>query len=333
MENNIILLSSYESWGDELFTYFKKNNVNCCKIAFRKFPSSKFESKLDVVLYEFQAFLKSLFLLFTFHNNKVLCEGRHHAVLFIYKVFGKFLANSHLFLYNYYIHGLGNNQKVQKVLSFLLNNKRVTMIVQSYGEIEYFRKICPSLDIRFVPYCSDIQPVVKTKRNGYIFSGGYTNRDYPLLLEAARKYPKEKFVFVASHLNGEFDDVPNNVTIYKDIDKIEFETFLSQSSLVIGPLKEDVGSSGQMLCLSAMRNAKTIIYSDLPVINYYFNDGNAIPYKMGNIDSLCNAIDSALTDEEAAISMGKKAFEDSQKYTLNACYAMIEKIIFGSKLC
>ena len=84
--------------------------------------------------------------------------------------------------------------------------------------------------------------------------------------------PAEKFVFVASKLNRELlnEHIPDNVIMCYDVSTLEFERYLAESKLVVILLKENVGASGQMLCLQAMRNRKAIIYTDISSINYYF---------------------------------------------------------------
>jgi hypothetical protein len=62
-------------------------------------------------------------------------------------------------------------------------------------------------------------------------------------------------------------DVPPNVTLKKDIDKKSFFSLLSRSRMVVIPLLENVGSSGQMVCLAAMQYGKAIVYTDFDVIS------------------------------------------------------------------
>lgn len=163
----------------------------------------------------------------------------------------------------------------------------------------------------------------------YIFTGGYTNRDYQLMINLALEIPKQKFVFVASRLNSELQvaKIPDNVKVYYDVDTTVFEKFLAEAKLVIIPLKENVGASGQMLCLQAMRNRKVIIYANVSSINYYFEKNAGIPYELGSLDSLVKKVIYALKNMDLLQPMGEKAYDNSLSYTIRNRNELLLKII------
>jgi len=192
---------------------------------------------------------------------------------------------------------------VKKILSFLLHNPNITMIVQSESEIDYYKRLSIEPEVVFVPYCSDFKPISGNLPNWvklpetFIFTGGYTNRDYKLILELSKRFPQNDFVIVASTLNQiQLSDSTSNVTILYDLPSEQFESILAASQIVIVPLKEDVGSSGQMLSISAIRNDKPVIYTNLPVINYFFKSPKNYPYAIGDIESITHALKSCLND-------------------------------------
>lgn len=210
-----------------------------------------------------------------------------------------------------------------------MNNKNITLIVQTPNEKNYYRTISSKIRIEFVPYCSDFSPQKSTSKQteSYIFTGGYTNRDYKLIRKLADEFPKEKFVIIASALNKDCDSMPSNIFIEKEVPNDKFEEILSNSTVVIVPLKEDVGSSGQMLCISAMRNRKPIIYTDISSINYYFTSASGFPYQIGDINSLKQALSTCLNNKNQAELFGENAYKESLKYTSETCFEKLDKIL------
>lgn len=215
------------------------------------------------------------------------------------------------------------------VLRFLMNNDRLTLIAQTPGEIDFYRRLSHKINLIFVPYCSDVEErhtEVKLDE-GYVFTGGYTNRDYPLMLQLAERMPERRFLFVASKLNKGLDKLPSNVELKRDVAPQEFGKLMEGASIVVVPLKEDVGSSGQMLCLQAMRYHKSIVYTDVSSISYYFTADSGVPYEMGNLDSLHAALSALYAGEEKAYRMGDNAYHESMKYTSARGLEMIDKIV------
>lgn len=146
--------------------------------------------------------------------------------------------------------------------------------------------------------------------------------------ELAKKNPSKNFVFVASHLNSDINDLPPNVILYQDTSAKEFSKLLLNASAVIVPLKEDVGSSGQMLCIQAMRYHKPIIYTNVSCINYYFSTESGIPYKIGDMKSLQSAVDRLYRQGAKNQVMGECAYRQSMKFTIAKRNKMLDDIIF-----
>ena len=106
------------------------------------------------------------------------------------------------------------------------------------------------------------------------------------MLQLAKTNAKRRFLFVASKLNKGLNSLPSNVELKRDVSPQEFGKLMEGASIVVVPLKEDVGSSGQMLCIQSMRYHKPIVYTDVSSINYYFTETSGIPYEIGSLDSL-----------------------------------------------
>ncbi len=290
----------------------------------KKKPEKMFFNKRELIILEFRCLLILLIKIRSFRNKKVFCFGGHYSLMLFTKLFGAFLGpDYHLYIYNFYIHGLGVKKLIKIILHFLLNTGNTTLVVQSPGEVDYFNSLSKN-NILFIPYCEDpgyTMDYSQMPDTGYLFSGGYSNRDYDLILECARLNPSIRFVLVVSKLTKDLKDkeLTDNVTIYDEVDLSTFNGFIYNSFGVIIPLKQDVGASGQMLCLGAMKMSKPIIYCNISSVNYYFNHpGCGIPYTLGDIDSLNKSVRKLFSGECDFIAMGKKVFSHYfENYTLD----------------
>lgn len=93
---------------------------------------------------------------------------------------------------------------------------------------------------------------------GFIFTGGYSNRDYDLLLSATAEVPAQ-VVIVASSRNQISAPVGANTTIHRDLPEGEFEKLLAHSRLVAMPLKSTGEACGQSVLLRVLRNGKPLV--------------------------------------------------------------------------
>jgi glycosyltransferase involved in cell wall biosynthesis len=318
MKTSILFIGLYHSLlKDSSFVYFlQKNGISVELFPFFEEEMNRFLNKIQIIGRELVCLFKLIGHFRILENRKIFCVGGHYSVLLFCRLFAFFLGGYELYLYNFYLHAAGNNKLIQRVLRFLFNNPRVTLIVQSPYEVTFYKQLSSQIRVLFVPYCSDAEESAVCEMEAkpevnYIFTGGYTNRDYDLVFDCARRLPEQQFVVVVSSLNSGIieDELPGNVRLYKDLSKPEFETLLSGAMIVIVPLKENVGASGQMLCLSAMQQKKPIVYSDISSINYYFTTDSGVPYAIGDGNSLLQALTYLLSHKLACEKMGDNAYQ------------------------
>ena len=325
---DFLSLSCYKSYGDLYADYLEKHHVFVERLVMFDKPRRQFPSKLDVVFAEIVSLLKLLFCLGKLRRKKVFCTGSHFSILFLFRVFPFLQETSCLYIHNFYLHSLGNNVYVKRILSFLLGSNNVTIICQTPGEIDYYSALSSKVKLIFVPYCSDYFPSspISQQKENYVFTGGYTNRDYALIKELANRYVEKQFVIVASDLNKDLSNMPENCVIYKNLSSVEFHKRMDAAQIVIIPLKEDVGSSGQMLCIAAMRHKKPIVYANVSSINYYFTLDFGFPYSIGDVDSLDTAFNECLKSM-GSDDIGKLAYERSLDFTLEKCFEQFNEIL------
>lgn len=316
----LIQLITNDQQKKEVFDRFTGNG---CEIIVHKpvqiRKNSMFKSKPIIIIDESLSLLK-LILNKNLYSKKLnfSCSDHHYSTLFFCKVLSILKRKPQLYLFNFYLHNLGKYIFIQKILKYLLN-QNVSMIVQSKTEKEYFKKINNKIDIKYFPYCCDEiigHDQLKTITGDYIFSGGYTNRDYNLLIKCANSLPSQKFTIVCSNLNKITEKIPNNVTIYKEIPAFDFHKLMAESRSVAIPLLDDVGSSGQMVALAAMQLKKAVIYPNYDVISQYFDDKkNGLMYKGQDLSSLKEMIKYTSSDSNTEIieNIGKRAKECWEK--------------------
>ena len=323
--SDLYIIELYKIYFEEkrnLFEQFQNEGYRVYKYAFFKKPQKDFLNKIEHLALEVCCFLKILFKTFSFRQKKVLCFGGHLSFFLTNRILGFLYGRRfHLYVYNFYLHAMGERKIVKLILKFLLHSSRITLIVQSPKEVDYYKALSKKCEIMFVPYCEDVDmdvPAYNDESERFIFTGGYSNRDYPLIVACAAKYAELNFIVVISSLNaGDLPkDLPSNVKIYQDIERKRFYSMMKNAWAVVVPLKEDVGASGQMLCLGAMAFGKPIIYTDVSAINYYFTNSQCgIPYSIGDIDSLNIAVDKLINMSKTEITnMAEKAVSDYRKH-------------------
>jgi glycosyltransferase involved in cell wall biosynthesis len=143
---------------------------------------------------------------------------------------------------------------------------------------------------------------------GYYFSGGYSNRDYPALIEVFRKL-RVPLLIVCSKLNTEIEDarLPANIHVVRDVPSAAFDEYIDHAKAGIVPLKYDTGSSGQTVVLRLMRYAKPIVVSDVGAVRDYVEAGVS-SYPVRNLtDDLPTVIARIEADPQAAVRVGLAA--------------------------
>ncbi len=294
----LTVASLYRDWMDDsLVQFLAHHGVPVDEFAFFEKPPASISNKRQVTLLHVRCLAILFPRFYQFRQCRVLCLGGHYAWMAMTRLFEPLLPpDFRLYLFNFYLHELGQKSAVKRILRLLLNSPRIKVIAQSPEDQSYFAELSPN-EVGFVPYCEvDINPpapVDLVPDIPYIFAGGYSNRDYEVLLACARAMPEQHFVVAASRLNRELfvDAVPANVQVFTDVDFERFHGLLERCMVAIIPLKRNVGSSGQMVCIAAMRFGKPIIYTDIPAINYYFEASiSGLPYSIGDADSLISAL-------------------------------------------
>lgn len=103
---------------------------------------------------------------------------------------------------------------------------------------------------------------------GGIFAGGFSNRDYDLLLEAAEPLA-EPLVIVASQHNRIRPPARASTRILRDLPEGEFEALLARSKVVAMPLRGSGEACGQSVLLRVLRHGKPLVATRHEAIEAY----------------------------------------------------------------
>lgn len=277
----------------------------------RRRRTARMQGRAELIRRELWLFVRLLLSPWLLRRRTIfICSSGHYAALAAARLSSLLARDTRVFLYNIYLHELGSNVLVRAVLRALLT-KRVTVVAQTERDARLFASLGGAAAVELVPYGQDPVQGVEERalaEADYVFSGGYTNRDYDALLRCARSLPGLQFVVAASSLNVIRESVPPNVRLLHDLPDQEFHALLAGARLVVLPLKDVGGAAGQMVCLAAMSFGRPVVVPDLQTVAEYVEDGvTGIVYRAGDESAMRAAIERRADDLEQLVRMGENA--------------------------
>ena len=267
-----------------------------------------FASKREIVVNEARNLIRLLRTRAMYRGKWLFVAAAGHYSFLAFAIVLRVLRrNPRVYLFNFYLHGLGGSWIVKRILRLLLG-PHVRVLCQAEDEVEYLRGVRADLTLDYVPFCQG--PMMKPEWIGsreYVFAGGFTNRDYDLLIRCAERMPGHEFVIACSGRNRFERPLPANTRVLRDQDWSAFHSLLGHSKVVVVPLRERVGSSGQMVALAAMEAGKPTIVSDAGGLPQYVEDGvDGFVYVLGDEDSLLGRLEWCM-DAARSRSVGQAA--------------------------
>lgn len=220
-------------------------------------------------------------------------------------------------------------KRVRRILYRLAVQGACRVLVQRTCEVELFSQalgVCRE-KFTFVPYHQTLyETPYAVKNDGYIFAGGDSHRDYPLLLEAVRALPYRVVIacFEKHHfLNVE---IPKNVEIHA-ASQAEYVQLMAGSTLTVVPLKslpQHVG--GEQTYANSMSMGKPTIITDLYASDYIVNGSTGILTPPGDVQALRRAIETIMENSNLAQQIGSKAMEASKAFTPEKFFEAVFRI-------
>jgi glycosyltransferase involved in cell wall biosynthesis len=192
----------------------------------------------------------------------------------------------------------------------LLKNADV-IICYSRSEKEILNKLVPEKqdNTYFIPFGIDTYFFKNnSKQTNYLLSiGRDKSRDYNLLASIANHFTNNKFVLVTSPSSVLKIKFPANVQVLFDLPYLSIKKLLSDSKVVILPLKEINRASGQIAFLEALASGKQVVVGNVKGISQVYSDlvmnKNVHLYKEGDLKDAVRKIKKALSSKPVAVNL------------------------------
>lgn len=145
------------------------------------------------------------------------------------------------------------------------------------------------------------------QEDGYLFSGGRTDRDYRTLLGAIAGSGIRTVIATRSYIVQGLQ-IPREAQINDLLSGAAYAAAVAQAQAVIVPLKQVNHAAGLSLILDAMALGRPVICSDIPAVRDYIADGiTGILVPPDNIEALRHAIAALRSDPARREEMGRAA--------------------------
>lgn len=149
----------------------------------------------------------------------------------------------------------------------------------------------------------------------YITAIGGNSRDYRTLMEAMKALPNVKLVAVMRPNNLIGLDVPNNVEVRTNIDRLDANNILGFAKFMILPLVGSEIPCGHVTLVAAMHlSVPSIVTNSTGLDDYVSNNNNAIVVDDNDVGKLTKAIELLWTDSELQGRLSKNGLEFADKY-------------------
>lgn len=156
-------------------------------------------------------------------------------------------------------------------IKFIVTSKYIDKIFvfSSSEAVRYEKELDANRDkFVFMPFGDDIESTDETcdYEQGFIFSSGYSNRDFDFLTKTLYDAPFKTRIF------GWEDYVKGNVTVSSENVGSKLDSILKKAKLVVVPLKEN-RESGQFTIIHAFEAGIPVIATDTDCMKDYIENG------------------------------------------------------------
>jgi glycosyltransferase involved in cell wall biosynthesis len=149
--------------------------------------------------------------------------------------------------------------------------------------------------------------------DSYLYCVGLSYRDFPTLMEAAKKCPRP-FVLATTDPFLKGLSIPENVTVYRNTFGKAAEELMKQSAAVIFPLEMTTSPAGETTLVMAMFYGKPVITTRTVTTAEYIDDGQTgylVP--RGDADAIVDAVNRLFSDPDRAEEMGRQARQSAME--------------------
>jgi Glycosyltransferase len=199
-----------------------------------------------------------------------------------------------------------------KLISFAMKSSPY-IICHSKIILSNLKNIYPNLlpKALFIPFGVDVdyfKPQIKERKSNYVFSFGYSKRDYETLINAWKLIDTACELRIAGiHSMQATEKIPN-INLIGKISISQLKEEIQNSLFVVIPLPKYNYSYGQMSFLQSMSLGKTVIVSSVPSsIDYIKDNEGAFLVEPYNVEDLKNKIEMLLSNPKLVEKSDLKA--------------------------
>lgn len=161
----------------------------------------------------------------------------------------------------------------------------------------------------------------KQPDEGYIFSGGRTNRDFDTVMEALQhlnipaKLELDNQTKLQSH-------VSDQIEIYRDLPTNQFFNMMGGSKAVVISLENPSVASGLMVMRDAQLMKKPVVISNTAGMSDYIKDGeDGLLFNHKDPEDLKKKLEKLLNDKELYNHLTEKGFRSAQSFHDGTAFA------------
>lgn len=159
----------------------------------------------------------------------------------------------------------------------------------------------PSQDVHFHLWRQDLYGRADDSMigdDGSVFAGGYSNRDYDLLLRAMEDVPAPLTIVAAARNEINVALRPEGTTVLRDLPEAEFEALLAKSRVVAMPLRSQGEACGQSVLLRVLRCGKALITTRHESIEAYLGKDYPGFVRHDDQQAMRDGVARALADDQ-----------------------------------
>lgn len=204
-------------------------------------------------------------------------------------------------------------------------------VVWASHEVEDFARAfgLPMRQLKYVPFHHTLHDYdYEIREDGYLFSGGNSDRDYRTLVQAVRSVNVPVWLALTQRELLEGVPLPPHVRV-KATTPDGFRQAMAAAKLIVVPLRKGtLRSGGQQTCLNAMLLGKpTIAVGRRWAVDFITDgeDGLIVDYE--DIQGLRTAIQWVLDHPEAARMMGERARKRAASFTTERCMRAVHDLV------
>jgi glycosyltransferase involved in cell wall biosynthesis len=220
--------------------------------------------------------------------------------------------------------------KIKTALHRLSSHSVDRLVVWARHEIDDFSRSfgVPKTKFIFAPYHTTITDFeFEIKDDGYVFSGGNSDRDYRTLIEAVRGLDIPLFIASSDQRLFEGIDIPSNVTV-KSISDLEFRQKMASSRMTVVPIRKGLlRSPGQQTILNSMAMGKpTIVVGPRDAEDYMTDGVSGVTVEYEDVSALKNAIEKLFYSDELRLNISRNSVVTAAEMSFDNSFKAIYEL-------